>query len=263
MKEKLTALLHKLVPYKLHGLALLALLLTVTAFAVGIEPQTVTAMASKRELPIYSLADTTKRAALTFDAAWGNEDTQQLIDILKEYNVHATFFVVGDWARKYPDSVKALHDAGHEIMSHSNKHEHMPQLSPEQIVENIKTSNADIEKITGARVTLFRFPYGEYDDKSVRAVRGMGIEPVQWDVDSLDWKDLPADQITQRVTSRVKPGSIVLFHNAAKHTPAALPDIIKKLQADGYSLVKLSEMVLRDSYRIDHEGRQHALKPGA
>lgn len=191
---------------------------------------------------------------------WGNEDTQQLIDTLAKYGVKATFFVVGEWVDKYPESVKALFDAGHEVMSHSNTHAHFNKLSPQEIVEDLNACGDKIEKVTGVRPTLFRCPYGEYDDHVINAVRSMGIEPIQWDVDSLDWKDLSAADITKRVTGKVQPGSIVLFHNAAKHTPEALPGIIEKLLQDGYTFVPISELIVHGTcgqdYTIDHTGRQ-------
>ena len=191
---------------------------------------------------------------------WGNEDTQQLIDILDRYQVKATFFVVGDWVDKYPESVKALHDAGHEVMNHSNTHAHYPQLSVEEIVADLNACNDKIEAITGVRPTLVRLPYGDYDDNAVRAVRSTGMEPIQWDVDSLDWKEIPAEEIVQRVTGKVQPGSIVLFHNAALHTPEALPSILETLIQEGYTLVPISQLILggeyNTDYTIDHTGRQ-------
>ena len=191
---------------------------------------------------------------------WGNEDTQQLIDILDRYQVKATFFVVGDWVDKYPESVKALHDAGHEVMNHSNTHAHYPQMSVEEIVADLNACNDKIEAITGVRPTLVRLPYGDYDDNAVRAVRSIGMEPIQWDVDSLDWKKIPAEEIVQRVTGKVQPGSIVLFHNAALHTPEALPSILETLIQEGYTFVPISQLILggeyNTDYTIDHTGRQ-------
>lgn len=191
---------------------------------------------------------------------WGNEDTQELIDILDQYNVKATFFVVGDWVEKYPESVKALSDAGHEVMSHSNHHDHFNTLSAQEIIDDLNACNDKIEAVTGVRPTLFRPPYGEYDDHVISTVRGMGIQPIQWDVDSLDWKDYDAATITQRVTEKVGPGSIVLFHNAALHTPEALPGILEYLLGQGYSIVPVSQLVLSGEegtdYTIDHTGRQ-------
>ena len=219
-------------------------------------PAIVGAAATTRELPIYCVQRDNKCVSLTFDAAWGNEDTQQLIDILAKYNVKATFFVVGAWVDKYPESVKALSDAGHEVMSHSDDHAHFASLSTDQIVQNLNKANDKIEKVTGVRPKLFRCPYGEYDDHVIKAVNSIGMTTIQWNVDSLDWKDLSATEITKRVTSKVVPGSIVLFHNAAKHTPEALPAIIEALIADGYQIVPVSEILLTSEYYIDHTGMQ-------
>lgn len=219
-------------------------------------PAAVGASASTRQLPIYCVQRDQKLVSISFDAAWGNEDTQQLIDILAQYNVPATFFVVGEWVDKYPESVKALHDAGHEVMNHSNTHAHYPQLSADEVVADLNACNDKIEQVTGVRPTLVRLPYGDYDDNSINAVRSIGMEPIQWDVDSLDWKDLAAGEITRRVTSKVQPGSIVLFHNAALHTPEALPTIIQTLLQDGYTFVPISQIILTGDYTIDHTGRQ-------
>lgn len=237
----------------------LALLLVVCAiFYVINAPQIVGTAATERVLPIYCVERDNKAVALSFDAAWGNEDTQQLIDILNEYNVKATFFLVGDWVDRYPESVKALSDAGMEVMNHSNDHAHFSKLTEQEIVDNVNACSDKIEAITGIRPTLFRCPYGEYDDHVVSTVNGLGIQVIQWNVDSLDWKDLTAGEIYTRVTTNVEPGSIILFHNAALHTPEALPDIIEYLQSEGYEIVPISELILTGDYTIDHTGKQIA-----
>ena len=143
-----------------------------------------------------------------------------------------------------------------EVMNHSDTHAHFAKLSGDQIVAEINACSDKIEALTGVRPTLFRCPYGEYDDHVINAVRSLGMEPIQWDVDSLDWKDLSAGEITQRVTSKVQPGSIVLFHNAALHTPEALPAILTCLINDGYTVVPISRLILPQPYTIDHTGRQ-------
>ena len=236
--------------------AALCLCLAAAILYVVNYPPAVGAAATSRQLPIYCVQRDQKMVSISFDAAWGNEDTQQLIDIMNQYNVKATFFVVGDWVDRYPESVKVLHDAGHEIMNHSNTHAHLPQLSAQQITDDLNACNDKIESVTGVRPTLIRLPYGDYDDNSIRTIRSMGMEPIQWDVDSLDWKDLSAPDITKRVTSKVCPGSIVLFHNAAKHTPEALPGIIECLLQEGYTFVPISQIILTGDYTIDHTGRQ-------
>ena len=233
-----------------------ALVLAVAAiFWVVNSPSIVGVSASSKELPIYSVKRDNKAVSLTFDAAWGNEDTQNLIDTLTKYDVRATFFLVGQWADKYPESVKALADAGMEIGNHSDTHPHMAKLSEKQIIDEVSLCSGKIEALTGEPVTLFRCPYGEYDDEVITTIRNMGVQPIQWDVDSLDWKDLSADDIYKRVTSKVTPGSIILFHNAAKHTPEALAGIIEYLLKEGYEIVPVSELLLTGEYDIDNTGR--------
>ena len=164
---------------------LIAAVLVIAIIAAVQVPSFVTAATTTRQLPIYSVEREGKHISLSFDAAWGNEDTQTLIDILAEYDVKVTFFVVGDWAEKYPESVKALSDAGHEVMNHSSTHKHFNTLSTEEIIADISAANDKIEAVTGVRPTLFRPPYGEYDDHVIAAVRSMGMEPIQWDVETL------------------------------------------------------------------------------
>lgn len=221
-------------------------------------PAIVGASAAERQLPIYCVERGDKKIAISFDAAWGNEDTGTLINILSSYGVRTTFFVVGDWAEKYPESLKALHDAGHEVMSHSSHHNHFSMMSADEIAADLREANRKIAAGTGVEPTLIRCPYGEYDDHVIQTVRSVGMTAIQWSVDSLDWKGIGADEICRRVLKRVEPGSIVLFHNAAEHTPEALPRIIETLQSEGYEIVPVSELLLQGDYHIDHTGRQIA-----
>lgn len=232
------------------------LILVALIFWVVNAPAIVGASATQRQLPVYSVQRSDKIAALSFDAAWGNEDTQTLIDILRDHDVHTTFFVVGDWVDKYPESVRALAEAGHEVMSHSMHHDHFSKLSTEQIRADLTACSEKIKAITGTAPRLFRCPYGEYDDHVITAVRELGMEPIQWSVDSLDWKGLSGEEITRRVLQNIQPGSIVLFHNAAKHTPEALPGILDSLQAQGYSIVPVSALLLEGKTFIDGAGCQ-------
>ena len=224
-------------------------------FALVNSPALVGVSATNRALPIYNVQRDDKCVSLTFDAAWGNEDTEQLINILQKYNVKATFFLVGMWVDKYPESVKQLSDAGMEVMNHSDDHAHFSSLSSEDIAKNISACNDKIEAITGVRPTLFRCPYGEYDDNVITSAEAAGVTPIQWNVDSLDWKGLSAEEITERVTSKVVPGSIILFHNAAQHTPEALPSIIEYLLSNGYTIVPVGELLLQGDYTIDSTGK--------
>ena len=234
---------------------ILAVLLIFWSFS---SPAIVGVSASQRSLPVYSVERGDKCVSLSFDAAWGNEDTQTLIDILSGHGVKATFFVVGDWAEKYPESVKALAEAGNEVMNHSSDHAHFSSLSTEQILSDLSACNEKVAALTGVAPSLFRCPYGEYDDHVIQAVESLGMTAVQWDVDSLDWKGISASEITDRVLQNVRSGSIVLFHNAAIHTPEALPGIIEALQKEGYTIVPVSQLLLQGDTYQDNTGRQWA-----
>ena len=154
-------------------------------------PAIVGVSATERQLPVYCVQQDEKIVALSFDAAWGNEDTQTLIDILDQYGVHTTFFVVGDWVDRYPESVQALADAGNEVMNHSSSHAHFSTLSTKEICADISACNDKIEAITGVRPTLFRCPYGEYDDHVIKAVDSLGMTAVQWDVEQRVTSETP------------------------------------------------------------------------
>ena len=178
--------MRKIVFVKRKALTILACaLIAIAMFATVNSPAIVGAAATTRQLPIYRVQRDQKTVSLSFDAAWGNEDTEELIEILGKHDIKATFFVVGEWVDKYPESVKALHDAGHEVMNHSDDHAHFTKLSKQEVQDNINACNDKIEAVTGVRPTLFRPPYGEYDDNVVLATRDIGMEPIQWDVDTL------------------------------------------------------------------------------
>lgn len=241
-------------------LAACALLTAAAIFGAVHVPAVITAVTTARQLPIYCVdrpaEDGKKYCAISFDAAWGNEDTPLLIDILNQYQVKATFFLVGDWVDKYPESVQALHEAGMEVMNHSNHHGHYNALSADQIVADVTACNDKVKAITGIAPTLIRCPYGEYDDHVISAIRSIGMEPIQWDVDSLDWKDYDAGTICKRVRDKLAPGSIVLFHNAALHTPEALPSVLEHMIREGYTVVPIGQLIYWENYTIDHTGRQ-------
>lgn len=239
------------------GIACLLMLVMTITVVTSIFNRTLPANAEERKIPIYCVKQDKKVVSLSFDAAWGNEQTQTLLDILAKYKVKTTFFLVGAWVDKYPESVKAISDAGHDVGNHSNNHDHMPQLSVDKIMADTQECNAKIEVITGKKTTLYRPPYGDYNNNVVQAVNDCDMYCVQWDVDSLDWKDPTPQQMVERITSKISNGSIILMHNGAKNTPEALPLIIEAIQAQGYEIVPISEILLKGQYATDHEGRMY------
>lgn len=211
---------------------------------------------SSAKLPIYSVGTEQKVVALSFDCAWGTEHTDAILQALERENVTATWFMVQFWAEKYPDFVGKISAAGHEIGTHSATHSYMSRLSAEEVRSELRSSSAAITSVTGKPVELFRPPYGDYDDLLVETAQGEGYFTIQWDVDSLDWKDLSASDIAMRVISGVRPGSIVLMHNNGLHTAESLPIVISALKNRGYTFVPIGQMIYRSNYTLDHEGRQ-------
>jgi len=246
---------------KIIRLVLLAILILLIINTIFIYSRlTVEVVTQKKLLPIYCVNRDDKKIALTFDAAWGNDDTKELLSILKRFNAKATFFLVGFWVEKYPEDVKNIFNQGHEIGSHSDKHLHMSRLSEAEIIRDIKSCEEKIIKIIHKKPVVFRPPYGDYNNTLIRTLSSLGYYVIQWDVDSLDWKDLSAQEIAQRVLKRVKSGSIVLFHNNAKNTKFALPIILSSLSKQGYQFVTVSELIYKDGYYIDHQGVQRKIE---
>ncbi len=232
--------------------------LAVVTAAVGITAAvtSVGTRAAQRQLPIYSVERGDNKIALTFDVAWENSNTQELIDILDENGAKATFFITGDWCDRYPDDVKAFHDAGHEIENHSDQHPHVEGINVNDLINDTKECSRKIKMITGEEPTLYRAPYGEFDDSLITTLDGMGMKVIQWDVDSVDWKKPSAEQIKKKVLKNVKSGSILLFHNDLENTTEALPDILKSLKTQGFEFVTVKELIYPDNYTIDANGRQ-------
>ena len=215
---------------------------------------------SIRSLPIYSVDVEEKKIAISFDCAWGVEYTEKLLDIMEKNDVKCTFFAVQFWVEKYPEYAAKIVDAGHELGTHSRTHSYMSKLSESEIRDELTTSCAAIEKATGQKTNLFRAPYGDYDNLLVDTAKSMDLYTIQWDVDSLDWKNLSATEIALRIINGVKNGSIILCHNNGLHTAEALPIIFSTLKNRGYEFVPIGELIYKENYTIDTNGRQHKLE---
>lgn len=209
-----------------------------------------------RLVPIYSVDTDEKKVAISFDTAWGADKTLKIIEILKEYKVNATFFMVGFWVEKYPEMVKAIDAQGIEIGTHSNTHPDFVGLSESQMELELKTSMDSISNITGKEVELFRAPYGSYNNTMLNLTQKLNLKTIQWDVDTLDWKGLSGLEICERVMSRVKNGSIILCHNNSDHILEALPLMLERLKNAGYEIVSVGDLIMHDNYYIDNLGIQ-------
>ena len=244
---------------KKYSLVILALLVVVAGSLRYLSSLArVTVNVSGRELPIYSVETEEKKVALSFDAAWGNEDTQKILDILKKEKVHVTFFMTGGWVSEYPEDVKAIKAAGHDLGNHSETHKNMSQLSKEEQKEELMKVHEEVKELTGVEMELFRPPYGDYDDQVILTAKECGYYPIQWDVDSLDWKNYGTDSVIQTILEHknLRNGSIILCHNGAKYTADALESVIRGLKEKGYEIVPISELIYRENYHMDPAGRQ-------
>lgn len=233
------------------------------AVAITVVVTSVNTHAENRRVPIYRVNRGDNKIAVTFDVAWENSNTDELLQILDENGAKATFFVTGDWCDRYPDDVKKFADAGHEIGNHSDQHPHVEGIAVNDLIDDTKECSRKIEMITGTKPAVYRAPYGEYDDSLLTTIDGMGMKVIQWDVDSVDWKKPTAAEIKDKVLKNTKSGSILLFHNDLENTTEALPEILKTLKEQGFEFVTVSGLVYPDNYTIDASGEQSAAAPAS
>ena len=207
-------------------------------------------------LPIYNVKTDEKKIAFTMNCAWNADDIDSILETLKNNNVHITFFMVGDWVDKYPEAVKKINEAGHEIGSHSNTHPHVNKLSAEKNLEEINLSVAKIQKITGQKTNIYRAPYGEYNNTVIKTAEENGYYTIQWNLDTLDYKGLTGEQMWNRLKNKLENGAIILSHNGTKHTADSLDMLIKNIKSKGYEIITVSQLIYKDNYIINGNGPQ-------
>ena len=201
-----------------------------------------------------------KYISLSFDAAWGADDTIEILDILDKHNIKVTFFMTGGWVESFPDMVKEIYSRGHDLGNHSQNHKHMSKLSVSEQISEIDSVTKSVKELTGYEMFLFRPPYGDYDSTLVKTIYGCNYYPIQWSVDSLDWKDYGVENIIKTVTKHkaLDNGAIILMHNGAKYTAKALDETITKLKEQDYTLVPISELIIKQNFHMDGTGKQIA-----
>ena len=253
----MTIIIEKRLLKLILGLAAVLLLLLLTPLLNLPDRLAAVINVSERLVPIYYVDTTEKKVAISFDASWGAERTQKILDTLKEHDIKTTFFLTGFWIEDYPEFVKLIAEEGHELGNHTMSHPRLGSLSPEQIREELIRLEQMIVEVSGQKPVLFRPPFGEYNNEVIRVADELGYQTIQWSIDSLDWQNLSKEELVNRVTSRVHKGAIVLFHNNGLHTADALPEIIDYFHKHGYRIVPISELIYHDNYYIDpHSGAQ-------
>lgn len=247
--------------YRMRGLGLTclcSLVFFIGAYVANQRSVAVSASVNGREVPVCSVSTDKKQAALTFDADVADGAAQTILKILGKYDVKATFFLTGSWIAAHPAEVQQIAAEGHDIGSHSQSHRNMTELTKEEIQQEMEEVYNTVRELTGKEVTLFRAPYGAYNDEVIQTVKMSGCMPIQWNVDSQDWKNYGVDSILRMVTEneRLENGSIILMHNGADYTAQALESVIAGLQSQGYELVPVSRMICWSDYAMDEGGRQ-------
>jgi polysaccharide deacetylase family sporulation protein PdaB len=216
---------------------------------------------NQRLVPIYSVETDKKQVAITFDCAWGSSDIPSILKTLDDNGCKATFFLVGTWIDKYPEMVKLIADGGHDIANHSNSHAHVNKLSYEKNREDIKACSDKIEKITGFSSKYYRGPYGEYNNTVVKAARDEKHEVIQWSIDTLDYTGKTPKEMCERINDKLQNGSIILMHNDTKYTSQGLQLVIDTIEEKGFEIVPVSELIYKENYEINSEGRQRSILP--
>ncbi len=246
-------------------ITLLLLILVLVYFIQSYPSTTLTSTSGLtvyQELPIYSVDTEKQQLALTFDSAWGTEDLDQILSILKKHNAPATFFVTGEWVQNNPEAVLKISGAGHELGNHGNTHKHMPELSPDQMKEEIQGCHDAVLRLTGQEMHLFRAPYSDWNDNVVSVAHSLNYMSINQSVDSLDWKDYGVDSIIRTVCEHknLENGSIILLHNGATYTKDALDTMLTTLEKKGFSFVFVSDLIYDSNYYLDHTGKQFSKK---
>ena len=214
-----------------------------------------------RELPVYGAGRSDDRIALTIDAAWDADKTPFILDTLDKYGVKATFFLCGVWVKQYPEYVKEIAKRGHEIGNHSLTHPHMNRMDSIAIQKELSDLDDMLQELTGKRSTLFRAPFGEYNDTVIKAAHEAGYEVIQWSRDTVDWKqDRSAQTILDGVLKKLQSGDIILCHNNGYKIETYLPVLIETAQQKGFTFVTVSELLLSGETYIDNNGIQQARK---
>lgn len=216
----------------------------------------VTASAQAEKMPVCSVGRGDNKIALTFNCAWDASDIDALLDTLGKNDAKATFFVTGEFCGTHPDAVRKMSDGGHSVQSCTDKNIHIKGMNINDLIADAKAASQKIKALTGKEPKLYRAPFGDFDDKTLTTLEGMGLVPVQWSVDSKDLDDPDAVSIKKRVLENTGSGSILLFHNESTVNGDTLAQIITGLKQKGFETVRAEELLFSDNYVIDENGVQ-------
>ncbi len=249
---------HRLV---LVAIVILALVHAAEIALLGAAKAVITTV-SGRLVPVYFVATTENRVAFTFEGGFGRDRTAEILRVLKEHEVTATFFLSGKWVADHPLAARQIASDGHDLGNYTYSVPRPNSLLASELKRELETAHKVIEEVSGRAPKVFRPPYGEYSNKVIEAARDLGYETVVWSIDSLDWRGAPAADVKARVLGKAHKGAIIRFHVTGAHTVEALPLIIPELKKQGYAIVPLSALLLEGRYYIHpHTGEQRPIQP--
>ncbi len=200
---------------------------------------------------VYRKSETEeKKIALTFDDGPSKRNTEEILSILDEFGIKATFFVIGENAKADPERILSIHNAGHELGNHTYTHAYISKISHDALLEEIQKTEAVLQEITGQKPTIFRPPGGYYNDSSIAVLKDLGYKSILWSLDTRDWSMPKSETIVSKVEGRTQCGDIILFHDLEDKrlpTPTALRTIIPNLIKEGYEFVTVSELLEQEA----------------
>jgi len=240
-------------------LVLVIVMAMLTVFPIPLKnmaEDVVSVIAGGRLVPIYAVDTPEKIIALSFDATWGSTRTPQILQILDEHQIKTTFFLTNIWIKQYPQLAKEIGERGHEIGLHTANHPRLTDLEESKIKKELIDNAQLITEVTGQKPYLFRPPFGAYNNLVINTATDLNLMTIQWSVDSLDWQNLTAEAMYERITKKIHQGAIVLFHNDGASTPEALKRLLTYFKEEGYKVVPISELIYKENYYIDHQGIQ-------
>ena len=210
------------------------------------------------KMPIYKVNISEKKLALSINCTENMDNIDVILDILSKMQVGATFFITGNLIDKYPNEVKKIiSNNNNELGNLCNKYSSLKGESNEDIRKEIVECLQKLENITGTENRLLRFPYGEYNNNILEIAESENMQAIQWNIDSLDYNDLKADEMWEIIEENILPGSIILMHN--EYISESLEIIIHNIKEKGYTITNISNIIYKDNYEINEKGEQYVL----
>ena len=211
-----------------------------------------------QKMPIYKVNINEKKLALSINCTENIENLNDILDILSKMQIGATFFVTGELIDKYPNEIKEIiNNKNNELGSLCNNYASLKGKSNEEIRKEIEEGSEKLNKLTGIESKLLRLPYGEYNNNILEIAESQNKQTIQWNIDSLDYNDLKADEMWEIIEENISSGSIILMHN--EYIGNSLETIIQNIKEKGYTVTNVSNILYKDNYKINEKGEQYVL----